>query len=96
MDADAALLEFLQYTFSMLLSRPEEASIRSEHRENGDLVFSVGLHKEDVGRVIGRNGHTVAAIRSLLSAGATRAGKRVILRVDERQEEFLPKAADPE
>ena len=87
MDSHVALLDFLQYTFSLLLSRPEEASIRSEHRENGDLVFTVGLHPEDTGKVIGRNGHTVSAIRSLLEAGAEKAGTRVVLRVDERSDE---------
>lgn len=87
MDSDVAFLEFLRYTFSMLLSRPEEASIRSEHRGDGDIVFHVGLHPDDVGKVIGRNGRTVAALRSLLEAGAMRAGVKATLRVEERSAE---------
>ena len=87
MDSDVAFLEFLRYTFSMLLSRPEQASIRCEHRSPGDVVYHVGLHPDDVGKVIGRNGRTVAALRSLLEAGASRAGVKATLRVHEAQEE---------
>jgi len=36
MDSDVALLDFLQYPFSILLSRPEEASILSKHRASGE------------------------------------------------------------
>lgn len=87
MDSDVAFLEFLRYTFSILLSRPEEATIRSEHRGEGDIVFHVGLHPDDMGKVIGRNGRTVAALRSLLEAGAIRAGVKATLRVEEKPDE---------
>ena len=47
-----------------------------------------------MGKVIGRNGHTVAAIRNLLDAGAARAGVNVVLRVDERKDENLVDSGD--
>jgi len=81
MDTDVALREFLQYTFGMLLAQPEEAVIRSEHRDNGSVAFNVGLSDDDVGRVIGRSGHTIASIRSLLQAGAERNGVKASLQV---------------
>jgi predicted RNA-binding protein YlqC (UPF0109 family) len=90
MDSDAAFLEFLRYAFSILLSRPEEATIRSEHRGPGDVVFHVGLHADDIGKVIGRNGRTVAALRRLLEAGAIRSGVKATLRVEEKSAEMVP------
>ena len=90
MDSDVAFLEFLRYTFSILLTHPEQATIRNEHRGEGDIVFHVDLHPDDVGKVIGRNGRTVAALRSLLEAGAVRAGVKATLRVEEKSNEVPP------
>ncbi len=49
-----------------------------------------------MGKVIGRNGHTISAIRNLLDAGALRAGVKVVLRVDERGDEYLAGAEQTE
>jgi len=39
-------------------------------------VYELRLHQDDVGRIIGRQGMTINAIRSLLTAGSARKGLR--------------------
>jgi predicted RNA-binding protein YlqC (UPF0109 family) len=85
MDSTLALREFLEYVITQLIEHPEEASIA--HRMDGNRhVFEVELAEGDVGKVIGKNGQTVGAIRNLLEAGAWRNREKVVLRVHRKGE----------
>jgi uncharacterized protein len=46
-------------------------------------LFELRLHPEDVGKIIGRQGVTINAIRSLLQAGSSRKGLRCTLEIVE-------------
>ena len=82
MDSSTALREFLEYIIGQLISHPEEGAIAHELSEDGTHhTFVVTLTKNDVGKIVGKNGHTVAAIRNLLIAAAERQGESVSLRV---------------
>jgi predicted RNA-binding protein YlqC (UPF0109 family) len=59
--------EFLRYTIGALVEQP--ASVVVSKTESTDrVVFHVTIRKSDAPRVIGRNGHTIRAIRTLLAA----------------------------
>ena len=63
-----------------LCDHPEEARI-SESFEGKTAVYDIAVPEEDRGRLIGREGRTVRALRAFVSAAATARGKRVVLRV---------------
>ena len=75
--------EFVIFVVRRLAERPEEAVLRDESDANG-LRYRVAVARPDVGRLIGRGGTTIAAIRGLLAAAASRHGKRVFVDVVER------------
>ncbi len=82
MDSATALREFLEYIIGQLIEQPEEGAIAHEWSDDGHHHrFVVTLTEDDMGHIIGKNGHTVAAIRSLLGAAAQRDGETVSLRV---------------
>lgn len=82
MDSATALREFLEYIIGQLIEQPEEGAIAHELSDDGKHHnFLVTLTEDDVGKIIGKNGHTVAAIRSLLIAAAQRDGQTVSLKV---------------
>jgi uncharacterized protein len=85
MDAPLALREFLEYVVGSLIEHRELASI-SQRQEGNRILFDVLLHEDDVGHVIGRNGHTIKALRSLMTATAIREGLKVSLKVDPRSD----------
>ncbi len=63
-----------------LVERPEEIEISS--REEGSRVrLSLRVADEDVGRIIGRQGRTINAIRKVVKAASVRMGKRVNVEV---------------
>ena len=83
MDSAAALREFLEFVISQLIDHPEQASI-THRMDRKRHVFEVEVADKDVGRVIGKNGQTIGAIRSLLDAAAHRNREHVSLSVNRR------------
>ena len=73
---------FLEYVVKGLAQHPEEVTITPVERE-GTTVYEVRLHAQDVGKIIGRQGMTINAIRSLLLAGSAKKGLRCSLEIVE-------------
>ncbi len=63
-----------------LSDHPEEARV-SESFEGKTAVYDVEVPEGDRGRLIGREGRTVRALRAFVGAAATARGKRVLIRV---------------
>lgn len=53
----------------------------SETFEGGAAVYEISVPEEDRGRLIGREGRTVRALRAFVSAAAAARGKRAVVRV---------------
>ena len=71
------LVEFLTRGF---VERPEAVSVRASERDQ--VVFiEVRVAPEDVGKIIGRRGRVIGAIRTLVKAAALRSGRRVVVEV---------------
>jgi predicted RNA-binding protein YlqC (UPF0109 family) len=66
----------------MLVDKPESIEITREMRSDTHIVV-LSVDKEDVGKVIGRNGQTAKALRALVNAAATRMGKKVLIEIRE-------------
>ncbi len=81
MEAGEALQEFLEYVLAGLVTLPESAGVVHELEDGGKHVYRIKVASVDVGRVIGRNGYTISAIRSLASAASERNGVAVRLKV---------------
>ena len=74
--------EFLEFVVRQLVEFPEEAVI-TEIPSNRTTVFRLQLRQSDVGRIIGRNGQTIQAIRALLSSAAARHNQRATIEIVE-------------
>jgi predicted RNA-binding protein YlqC (UPF0109 family) len=72
--------DLLAYLAKGLVDRPEEVSVES-FEEDDALVLELRVGEDDTGKVIGRNGRTVQAIRSVMRACGTKHGRRVLVDV---------------
>jgi predicted RNA-binding protein YlqC (UPF0109 family) len=63
-----------------LSDRPDEARV-FESFEGRTAVYDIEVPEGDRGRLIGREGRTVRALRAFVSAAATARGKKVLVRV---------------
>lgn len=82
MEAAIAIQEFIEYVVAQLIDHPESASVLHDVRGHRH-EFRLRLHPDDVGRVIGRNGSTISAIRSLAQASAQKNHIKVSVEIDE-------------
>jgi hypothetical protein len=74
--------EFLDYVLRQLIDFPDEM-ILARSQAGKKTVFHLRLRQSDVGKVIGKHGHTIIAIRNLLAAGAARHGEKAVLEIVE-------------
>ena len=65
--------EFLEYVVKGLVQHPDAVSVTPVQRDSM-TIYELRLHPQDVGQVIGRQGATIKAIRSLLLAGSAKKG----------------------
>jgi hypothetical protein len=73
---------FLEYVIKGLVKHPDQVAITPVER-NGMTIYELRLAPDDVGRVIGKQGVAINAIRSLLQAGSARKGLRGTLEIIE-------------
>ena len=73
--------ELVEFLARALVDDPDAVSVDSYEEDDGTLVYEVRVAEDDVGKVIGRSGRTVNAIRAVLRAAAIRDGRRVLVDV---------------
>jgi uncharacterized protein len=74
--------EFLEFVVRELVEFPDEVML-SEIPSGRMTIFRLQMRRSDVGRIIGRNGQTIQAIRALLASSASRHGQRATLEIVE-------------
>src|SRR5438128_839512 len=76
------LEDLLAYLARALVDHPEQVSVDA-YEEEGALVLELSVAEDDVGKVIGRNGRTINALRTVVRASAVKVGRRVLVDVIE-------------
>ncbi len=72
--------ELVEYIVKSIVDVPDEVSISVVEGEKS-TILELRVASEDVGKVIGKQGRIAKAIRTILSASATKGGKRVVLEI---------------
>ena len=73
---------FLEFVVKGLVDHPDQATVTPVAKD-ALTIYELRLHPDDVGKVIGRQGITINAIRSLLLAGSAKKGLRCSLEIVE-------------
>ena len=74
--------DLVQYLAQSLVGNPDAVEI-TESENDGATVLQLKVAKEDLGRVIGKQGRTAKSMRILLNAAASRDNRRVLLEIVE-------------
>ena len=74
--------ELIDYIARALVDNPDEVSV-SEIEGNQTSVLELSVAKEDLGKVIGKQGRTARAMRTILSAASAKIKKRTVLEIIE-------------
>ena len=74
--------ELVVFLAKHLVNNPDSVEVRETQGETGS-VLELKVAKEDIGRVIGKQGRTAKSIRTILNAAASRTNRKVILEIIE-------------
>jgi uncharacterized protein len=86
----------ITYIAQQLVDKPDQVELKVSDAEGGK-TFELKVAPEDVGKVIGRDGRTINALRTLLAVTAQRKGVKARLEIldDRRQAQAQPGQAQP-
>ena len=71
----------LEYLARGLVDEPDAVRVERTEREDGVVVLMLHVAPDDVGKVIGRQGRLVRALRTVVRAAATRSRERVAVEI---------------
>jgi uncharacterized protein len=74
--------ELIEYIATSMVDDPTQVLVTQE-RYGPQIVLKLNVAKEDMGRIIGKNGRVATAMRVLLRVAAAQEGKRVTLDIVE-------------
>jgi predicted RNA-binding protein YlqC (UPF0109 family) len=74
--------ELVQYLAKSLVNNPDAVEVKETEGETAS-VLELKVAKEDLGRIIGRQGRTAKSIRTILNAAASRTNRKVVLEIVE-------------
>jgi predicted RNA-binding protein YlqC (UPF0109 family) len=72
--------DLIAYIAKALVDKPEEVVV-TEIEGHQTYVIELKVAKEDIGKVIGKQGHTARAIRTILGAASAKLKKRSVLEI---------------
>ena len=81
--------DFIEFVVKQLVDHPDEVTVREVEGERA-VILEVRLNSSDIGKVIGKSGKTINAIRSLLACASAKRGKRAILEIIEPEGQGRP------
>lgn len=72
--------ELIEHIAKSLVDKPEEVSVRETEGEKTTII-ELHVAKDDLGKVIGKEGRTARSMRTILNAAGTKLGKRCVLEI---------------
>jgi uncharacterized protein len=72
---------FLEYVTPWLVDNPDEVEISEVEEEGGQVVLEMAVHPDDMGKIIGKRGRIIRALRVLSKAAGQRSGENVTVEV---------------
>lgn len=76
----------VEYLARALVDKPDAVELKLIPQEGGAMLYELRVAPDDIGKVIGRDGRTVNALRTVLQAAALKRGEKARLEIiDERR-----------
>ena len=78
----ASIQALIEYVAVSLVGDPKSVKVEQADKESY-IVMELSVSPDDLGKVIGKNGQTARAIRTLVNAAASKAGEKIIFEIRE-------------
>ena len=74
------LKELIEYIVKALVDNPEKVEVKEIAGEKSS-IYEIKVGEGDMGKVIGKEGRTANAVRTIITAAAMKQGKRAVLEI---------------
>lgn len=75
----------VKYIVSKLVDDVEKVEVTSENESEKVVIIKVVASKDDMGKIIGRNGKIANGIRTIVKSASLKSGKRYIVKIVEKE-----------
>jgi len=75
------MTEIITYLTRSIVEKPDEVKVSKEVESDGTEVYTIEVSKEDMGRVIGRQGRIAKAIRTIAKSVAVKENRKVVINI---------------
>ncbi len=75
------IVGFVDYVVRALVDEPGSVKIEVSENEKEERVININCQKADIGKIIGKSGKTIMAIRSLVTGAASRINQHIAVEV---------------
>jgi len=76
--------DLIIYLAKSLVNHPDEVEVKEIQGETA-AILELRVAKEDLGRIIGKQGRTAKSLRTILNAAASRTNRKVVLEIVEEK-----------
>ncbi len=73
--------DLLAYLARALVDDPDAVEVEGFEEDDGTIVLELSVAPDDTGKVIGRGGRTISALRTVVKTSSARDGRRVLVDV---------------
>lgn len=81
--------EFVEYVVKAIVSNPDDVKVKRTIDERG-VLLTLAVNSEDMGKIIGKEGRTAKALRTLLRVLGAKSNSRINLKVEEPEGSTRP------
>lgn len=89
------MIDLVKYIVTQIVDSPEDIQIDEQVDENNTVIITLSVNPNDMGKVIGKGGKIIGAVRELVKVKAIKQGKRVRVILQDPIEETM-ETIDPE
>lgn len=77
--------DLLEYLVKNLVTNPDKVVVREEQKEDSKLMLHLSVDSSDMGRIIGKEGRIIRAIREIINSYGMKSSKKVLVNVEENK-----------
>lgn len=77
--------ELLEYLVKNLVTNPDKVVVSEEQKDDSKLVLHLSVDSSDMGRIIGKEGRIIRAIREIINSYGMKNSKKVLVDVEEKK-----------
>ena len=77
--------ELLEYLVKNLVTNPDKVVVSEEQKEDSKLVLHLSVDSSDMGRIIGKEGRIIRAVREIINSYGMKNSKKVLVNVEEKK-----------